>query len=307
MEIRHLKLLFYSTEKSGYRSISLDRTKIISLAFMMTLFFGGLTGITACLGVKYHANTRVYQLQKQNGILISQLSLMEQKTKAINNRMKHLEQFDNELRIVADLPMLDDDVRSVGVGGFSAGYSNKMLEEMPSPLRNGARSIAMDLAELDRRIDLGISSLNEIEEKLHRDKRRVRHTPSITPVDGLVKSPYGNRVDPFEDVIRHHDGIDIAAIKGTAVQSPADGVIKFVHTGDIRKGYGQFVIIDHGNGVRTLFGHLSRVKVKKGQKIKRRDVIGEVGRTGRATGYHLHYEVIVNGRHKDPFYFIHDK
>lgn len=304
--VRNLKLLYYSAEESDIRSLSLSSKKIISILFLSGLVFVGLSGVSAYMGMKYYENVKITQLKHQNGILISQLSNMEQKASVIEDRLKGLESFDNELRIVADLPKLDEDVRGVGVGGFASSFVNRTMDELPSPLNEQARIIAADLAELDRRIDLEFSSFNEIESKLQNDKKKIRHTPTITPVEGLLKSPFGNRVDPFEDIIRHHDGIDIAAEKGTAVNSPADGVIRVVNTRDIRKGYGRYIIIDHGDNVLTLFGHLSNVLVKSGQRVKRRDVIGEVGRTGRATGYHLHYEVMVNGVSKDPTNYIHD-
>jgi murein DD-endopeptidase MepM/ murein hydrolase activator NlpD len=122
-------------------------------------------------------------------------------------------------------------------------------------------------------------------------------TPSIWPVSGWLTSRYGNRRDPFTGGADFHPGLDLSADYGQPVRATADGTIVFAE----RSGsYGNFVEIDHGYGIVTRYGHLSRFKATAGQQVHRGDIIGLVGSTGRSTSAHLHYEILLNGRLTDP-------
>lgn len=128
---------------------------------------------------------------------------------------------------------------------------------------------------------------------------KVERIPSIWPLSGTrgkITSRFGYRRDPFHFRLRHHDGVDISAPSGTAVVSTAKGKVIF---SGFESDYGNCVRVDHGNGVQTWYAHLSTRNVKVGQEIKRQDVVGKVGATGRATGPHLHFEVHVNGQAVD--------
>ena len=126
-------------------------------------------------------------------------------------------------------------------------------------------------------------------------------TPSIWPTHGWLSSTAGNRTDPFTGERDFHPGLDISADKGDSVYATADGTIVNASPAG---NYGNLVIIDHGYGLETRYGHLSAFKVKQGQTVKRGDLIGLVGATGRATGAHLHYEVRANGRILNPLQLL---
>jgi hypothetical protein len=145
-----------------------------------------------------------------------------------------------------------------------------------------------------------------IVEKFEIRRKQLEHIPSIKPLlSGRITDLFGKRKDPFVYRTRHHQGLDIGAPRGTEVFAPANGVVEFVKFGYRRKsGYGKAVVINHGYGIKTLYGHLSAINVKAGQKIERWDLVGLVGETGRATGPHLHYEVWVDGEATDPMRFI---
>lgn len=162
------------------------------------------------------------------------------------------------------------------------------------------------LSQLEQNLSQTQAVQRQIMEKFEVRRKQLEHIPSIKPLlSGRVTDFFGKRVDPFVSRVRHHQGLDIGAPNGTEVFAPANGVVEFVKTTYRRKtGYGKAVVINHGYGVKTLYGHLSDVKVKAGQKIERWDIIGLVGETGRATGPHLHYEVWVDGATTDPMRFI---
>ena len=125
----------------------------------------------------------------------------------------------------------------------------------------------------------------------------VATQPTGKPVQGQITSGFGYREDPFTGRIEHHDCADIAAPKGTAVVATGEGQV--LHTG-WQQGYGLSVTIRHGSGLATRYGHLNQVGVEGGQPVRRGDIIGFVGTTGRATGPHLHYEILQDGRPRNP-------
>jgi murein DD-endopeptidase MepM/ murein hydrolase activator NlpD len=130
---------------------------------------------------------------------------------------------------------------------------------------------------------------------------KLRTTPSLWPVKGPITSHYGSRSDPFNGEAELHLGLDISALYGAQVHAPADGKVIYAQK---MAAYGNLLILDHGNGMTTRYGHLYRFVVKVGQKVKKGDLIALVGTTGRTTAPHLHYEVRLNDRPKNPRDFL---
>lgn len=147
----------------------------------------------------------------------------------------------------------------------------------------------------------GVFELQQVISRLSQQKILLASIPSMTPVDGWITSGFGQRSSPFTGEPAVHRGIDVAAPEGTPIYAPADGVVIF---SGVRNGFGNFVLIAHGYGVVTGYGHNAQNLVSPGQVIHRGDQIATVGRSGRSTGPHLHYEVAVNGRAIDPMKFI---
>jgi murein DD-endopeptidase MepM/ murein hydrolase activator NlpD len=177
-----------------------------------------------------------------------------------------------------------------------------------SYLTRQSLSMAPLYAEFDYKYEVVIGFLKDVEVHVHDldqhllDKESfLRSTPTLMPANGHLTSNYGPRMSPYAGRIKMHEGLDIGASIGTAIVAPADGVITFSGP---KPGFGNFVQIDHGYGVETIFGHASTLAVKKGQKISRGDKIATVGNTGYSTGPHVHYEVRVNGTPVDPLYYV---
>jgi murein DD-endopeptidase MepM/ murein hydrolase activator NlpD len=145
------------------------------------------------------------------------------------------------------------------------------------------------------------SHLNIVRRTMEKRDALLAATPSIWPVHGWLSAGFGMRPDPFTAQSDFHPGLDISAEKGTPVQATADGLVELAApSGD----YGNLVIIDHGFGLVTRYGHLSKFAVWPGQRVKRGDIIGFVGSTGRATGPHLHYEVLANAKLMNPLQLL---
>ncbi len=147
------------------------------------------------------------------------------------------------------------------------------------------------------------SSQAPVFERNYARRFHVNVVPSLMPVMGRFESPYGQRTDPFSGEGAYHTGVDISAPTGTLVRATADGVV--LHA-ERFSGYGRLVVIDHGNGMQTYYAHLSRFNVMPGQEIRRGEMVGAVGSTGRVTAPHLHYEVRIGGAPVNPHKYLRD-
>ena len=145
------------------------------------------------------------------------------------------------------------------------------------------------------------SRLTLVSHNVDRRNALAAATPSIWPSTGWLSSMMGHRVDPITGADDFHAGLDIAGERGQPVYATAAGTV--THTG-FQGGYGNLIVLDHGFGLETRYGHLLNYGVKQGAKVKRGDLIGHVGNTGRSTGYHLHYEVLANGKLLNPLQFL---
>lgn len=190
--------------------------------------------------------------------------------------------------------------------------ARQALEQLPAVIRSraaggGASASAatvLPTASPDTTFGVLKGLLGAIESRLASVKTNVesqqalaRSTPSIWPLAGWLSSSYGNRRDPFTGGADFHPGLDIAADKGTPVRATADGTVQ---SAAYNGNYGNAVLVEHGYGISTRFGHLSAFAVRPGQQVRRGDVVGYVGATGRATSPHLHYEILLNGRQINP-------
>jgi murein DD-endopeptidase MepM/ murein hydrolase activator NlpD len=188
--------------------------------------------------------------------------------------------------------------------------ANSFIHANKAAAGNNAGEAASADDDLISQLETHLTKTQELQKtivaKFELRRKQLEHIPSIRPLlSGHITDLFGKRKDPFLYRTRHHQGLDIGAPSGTEVFAPANGVVEFVKTTYRRKsGYGKAVVINHGYGIKTLYGHLSEIKVKPGQKVERWDIVGLVGETGRATGPHLHYEVWVDGEATDPLRFI---
>jgi murein DD-endopeptidase MepM/ murein hydrolase activator NlpD len=171
-----------------------------------------------------------------------------------------------------------------------------------------AYSISATLSNINNRINFQETSYREIESMIKDKEKLLACTPAIQPVNNKdlnrLASGYGYRIDPVYKTVKFHAGLDFSAPQGTPIYATADG--RVTTAGNKNNGFGNHVVINHGFGYETLYGHMVRVKVRNGQMVKRGEVIGWVGSTGKSTGPHLHYEVQKGGRNIDPIYFFYN-
>lgn len=169
-------------------------------------------------------------------------------------------------------------------------------------------SIYTSIHNLNARITAQKASYKELTGLLNNKEKLLAATPAIQPVSNKdlnrIASGFGYRIDPIYKTVKLHAGLDFSAPQGTPIYATADGVVEVA--GNTANGYGNHVVIDHGYGYETLYGHMVRVKASRGQRVKRGDLIGYVGSTGKSTGPHCHYEVHKNGQKLDPVYFFYN-
>ncbi len=231
------------------------------------------------------------KLQAENTDLKIQKKNLEVATVKLGEKINNIENLFQQIQTLVESDSLNKrgKVNVPGVGGSKIDYPTAELLGSAN-LKNGIDSLRDRTAEMENQLML----LQQMAEK----KATIRRTtPTIWPVKGILTSHYGNRADPFNGEGEIHLGVDISALFGTQVRAPADGKIIYAQR---KAAYGNLIIIEHGNGLTTRLGHLSRFAVQVGQRVKKNEVVGYVGTSGRSTAPHLHYEVRVNDRAVNP-------
>ena len=246
---------------------------------------------------------RLNELKKNYSLMSENLKHLQQRLKNLDDKVLVIEEKDKAVRNYAGMPEIDLDIRKLGTGGY--GIKSNVLSDNISPMINEELiALQLDIEKISRNVNLEFESYESIYDKVKKDINRISKIPSIRPVKGgYLNSSFGYRKDPIDNVMRFHQGQDITVKSGTSIHSPADGIVKRAYYAG---GFGNHIKLDHGNGYTTLFAHLSKIKVKHGQKVKKGEVIGLTGNTGRSTAPHLHYEIHHYGESKNPLdYFFH--
>ena len=251
------------------------------------------------LGARWSAETEIQELRTSNSALRMENDSYREATGQLASQIAALQDAVDNIGVRAAV----DPAASRAMGRLPAAVRSRaigggMTAAAAAPLLSGAFAspdssfgvLRELLAAIERRLDLMRSGVE-------RRQALASATPSIWPVTGWLSSTYGGRRDPFTGGDDFHPGLDISASHGQSVLAPADGVIS---SSAFSGSYGNLVVIDHGFGITTKYGHLSRFAVRNGQHVRRGDVIGFVGSTGRSTSPHLHYELWMNGQLTNP-------
>jgi murein DD-endopeptidase MepM/ murein hydrolase activator NlpD len=241
-------------------------------------------------------------LREDNLKLKQELAVVREQLKHIDSTLDRVERFDQKLRAMT---LLSDPQRNLALGPVEAKMSPETGNEfVRGKATDSSESLGEKLDSLSASATRQEQSLQELQSYFLEQKSMLSSVPSVWPVRGWVTSDFGSRLDPYTSERVMHAGLDIAGEHGKEIVSPADGMVVFA---GLEGGYGNVLVIDHGYGVKTRYGHLSSVSVKPGDKVKRGDAVAALGNTGRSTGPHLHYEVRVNGIAQNPRKFILDE
>ena len=285
------KVRTLSISKSVIKSALLSVAAVILLSFYLIYEYNDV-------------KDKVWELQSMREELMQQKAQVQNFALNIldyKRQMFLLRDLDTKLRRAVSLGPRDKAQQVLGIGGpDELGLQN--LTSMGEKRQEEAlKEMHQELAQLKGAASKQEASLQMLIEYFEDKRSLYASTPSVWPVRGWVTSPFGNRTSPFSGILKFHEGMDIAAQTGTPVVAPADGVV--IKAG-FSTGYGNMVEISHGYGLKTVYGHNSRLNVKVGQRVKRGDIISYVGDTGSSTGPHLHYEVRVNGLPVNPVKYM---
>jgi len=269
----------------------------IPTRYLYVLGIGAMVGL---LGLTGMASTYVRMLLK-----VSSYNQLRAEREDLKTRYTHLEQVAQERDIqVASLGSLASEVSSLyGLKPepmLIKAASSDQLEDPQVVSSSLDRLATLKTAALTGATSAGIS-LGLTRNVTPADWMRANSAPNLWPVEGPVTGSFGERIDPFNGEGAFHAGIDIGAIFGQPVIAPADGVVEFA---DFMGGYGRAIILDHGHGMSTRYGHLKSFACFPGQHVHRGDTIGYVGDSGRSTGPHLHYEVRINDVPVNPHKYL---
>ena len=295
---------YYDTESCRYERIRTSKWDIFinSLAFL-TVATVIATGLVFGYMV-YFESPEELQLRKENQELLMYYNLMGKDMESISQVLQSMQERDDDIyRVIFGVNPLADEIRTGGTGG-----ANKYRALMEKGLSREAL-IVSDLQKIDalkKQMYIQTKSYDEIVELAKNKEDFLAALPAIQPVSNeelkRLSSGFGYRIDPYLKTRRKHPGVDFSLEVGNPVHATGDGKVKF--TKSSLSGYGKQVHIDHVFGYETKYGHLDKILVKKGQRLKRGDLIGYSGHSGKSTAPHLHYEVIKNGVKVNPIHYF---
>jgi murein DD-endopeptidase MepM/ murein hydrolase activator NlpD len=301
---RHYTVLLADRANGLVRRFTLSlRPAMITLAILASL------PILMGLGAKWSARYEIAQLRQANSDLQIENASYRTATGELTSQIQSLEGVIDDLgaranldpnaaRAMAKLPAA---VRQRASGGPVASTPPSGMSSASSVFATSLSSPEDTFGALRDLLQGLENRLNFVKRDVERREQLANATPSIWPTHGGLTGFFGGRSDPFSGEPEYHTGIDIAAAKGQPVYATADGVVQAAsYTGD----YGNLVVVKHAFGLTTRYGHLSAYHVKIGDKVTRGDVVGYIGSTGRSTGAHLHYEILVNGQLMNPLQLL---
>ena len=283
MDKRYSTVIFVPHARAKFRKLKVSHRLLFSILSLVT----SSLCLSTFFSVQYFTSlTQTHELSKlrhENRQLQTANEQFSKSVESLRTQLRTVEDRTRKLAIIAGINTLDEASQ-----GGTGGLRNDELSG--NPYRDDVDKMTFRSHRLQK-------DLSVLEQKFVAQSRLLSSTPSIAPVRGILTDGFGGRSDPFTGEPGTHNAVDISSAVGQPVRSPADGIVV---KAEWANGYGNVIYISHGYGYSTRYGHLSSYAVRPGARVKRGDVIGYVGSTGRSTGSHLHYEIWMNGRLTDP-------
>lgn len=295
---------FYNTNTLRYEKLETPlRVMLLRvLSFIATSIVTSL--IIVAIAFRYIDSPKEKLLRQQYEAAHEKLGLFSSDIKKLGQQMTELEKRDNDVyRAIFEANPIPDSARAKAMEN-----QKEILMVQKMGQNDLANSIGWAINNISKRIAFQNKSFTELQGFIKNKEVLLASTPAIQPVSNKdlnrIASGFGSRIDPVYKTVKMHAGLDFAAPQGTPIYATANGTI--TTAGNSGDGFGNHVIIDHGYGYETLYGHMYKVKARNGQRVKRGEIIGYVGSTGKSTGPHCHYEVHKNDRPLDPVYFFYN-
>lgn len=308
-----LKIVIIPEGASTTKQFSMPRYIFKVVASIALIGTAGVTFLIVDYLNAIGAKAQVSQLQRENQGLKGEAQLLMANLDEVKRSLERVDNYSRKLQELTSIQFKKMS-KATGIGPLTDAEYQKHQEIVNSEeVEHAYMPLGIDYQKLtfrpifDRMKSLRTATyqnsfhLKQLLSRLSEKKSLLSCIPSLAPVNGWVTSGFGSRISPFTGQKVPHKGVDLASPIGTPIRAPADGVVIF---SGAKAGFGNFVMIAHGNGVVSRYGHNAQNMVQPGQKIKRGEQIATVGMTGRTTGPHLHYEVLVNGIYVNPKKFI---
>lgn len=295
--------------KYNYNSLTFETINITpgkkifkSLVFIFIVFLASITGYIAISSI---GSPEEFFLKKKSKQLNNLIECINFQLDSISNVLADSYfKKDNLYRTILEVDTIPKSIRDAGIGG------SKRSEKIAIINKAGLILItAQKIDKLYRQIDMQGESYEYLEDKATEKTKRLECIPYILPLSvgdlTFISSYFGTRIDPFYNHQKPHFGLDFVAPAGTKIYSTGNGIVTLSKFS--RKGYGNEIIINHSFGYSTRYAHLDEIFIKEGEKVKRGQLIGTLGNTGRSTGPHLHYEIRYNNKPINPIYYFSDE
>jgi murein DD-endopeptidase MepM/ murein hydrolase activator NlpD len=287
MDKRYSTIIFVPHARAKSRKMNVSHKTFAWIVSLLTSSFCLSTFFSVQYFTSISQTHELNKLQKENRELQVANEQFSKSVESLRGQLHTVEDRTRKLAIIAGITTLDETSQG-GVGGL------RNDENTANPYRDDVDKMSFRSHRLE-------SDLSVLEQKFVAQSQLLSSTPSIAPVRGILTDGFGGRSDPFTGEPGTHNAVDISSAVGQAVRAPADGIVV---KSEWANGYGNVIYIAHGYGYSTRYGHLSSYAVHAGERVKRGDVIGYVGSTGRSTGPHLHYEVRLNNNPVNPLEYI---
>ncbi|PLX65897.1 MAG: peptidase M23 [Denitrovibrio sp.] len=277
-------------------------SRVIRLAMLSVALYVFVSGAGFYyLNNLYKERSVLSKYQEENLGLKEKIAGYQAQIININEKVAGVLELEDKVRNLAAYGTTDKTHKQLAVGGKEVDVLQDLSKVSERKDKRFFEGLNTTLSNLGMEIEQRAVSLSELADFLEEQKLMLSSTPTIWPVKGWISSGFGYRISPFTGRRVFHEGLDIATKYNVPVQAAAKGIV--VYSGR-KAGYGKTIIIDHGYGYITKYGHNNKLTVKAGDKVSKGDVIAKVGSTGRSTGPHVHYEVLVNGIPVNPLKFI---
>ena len=295
---------FYNTHTLRYEKL------VTPLRVKLLRFFGFLSALIVSSAIIIYLYNRFFprptdiEAKKKYEVLRDNYTVINSKVKTLQEQLAALEKRDNEVyRSIFEANPLPDSARAKIIEKKNEIEKVNIMSDYALE-----KDIASQLNNISARIAYQFNSYDAIAKLIKNQDAKLACIPAIQPVNNKqlnrIASGFGMRIDPVYGTPKMHKGLDFTAPQGTPIYATGDGTVSL--SGYSESGFGNHVIINHGYGYQTLYGHMVKIKARQGQRVKRGEVIGWVGSTGKSTGPHCHYEVHINGGEVDPVYFFYN-
>ena len=295
---------FYDKKTLSFKRVEKTwktRLKNILLFLSVSSFFGLLMLIAA---FNFFDSPKEKILKRELDKLVLEYELIDKELEKLSAVLENIkDRDDNIYRVIFEADPIPNSIRKAGIGGINRYKDLEGFESSDLLI-----STSKKIDQISKQLYIQSKSFDEVIDMALKKSEMMASIPAIQPVKNKelkrVASGYGRRIDPYYKKLKFHYGVDFSAPKGTPIYATGNGTVAKVEKS--KRGFGNHVVINHGFGYESLYAHMSKYTVRKGQKVKRGDIIGYVGSTGKSTAPHLHYEVHKDGRKINPAYYFHN-